>query len=277
MTSDTAPMHEYFSKLGFEPEVADIYLALHAYGPQSLLQLSRNARIERTRLYRLIDALIDCNLVEIQEEYKRKTYKAAPLNNLQILLSKREQELRDLQDELQTLHKKLNHESLHSPLTHVQFYRGADGLKQMFWNQTKGKSDNLSILYENMQNKTNLAFFERWVERCNSADINFRGIISDHFVQTQQQWYHTQAHSNERLKNWESRYVHDTTFPITHSTVVYDDVVSYYNWKDGEIFGLEIYNQEIADAQRNFFEMLWKDASPVNDLDGPEDQKHTAS
>lgn len=270
MTTDTAPMHDYFAKLGFEPEVADIYLALHTYGPQSLLQLSRNARIERTKIYRLIDFLTDCNLVEIQTEYKRKIYKAAPLTNLQILLSKREQELRDLQDELQTLHTTLNHDSLHSPLTHVQFYRGSDGLKQMFWNQTKTKTDNLAILYENMQNKTNLTFFERWVEKCNAQNINFKGIISDHFISTQQQWYHKQAHTNERLKNWESRHVTDQVFPITHSTVVYDDVVSYYNWKDGEIFGIEIYNQEIADAQRNFFEMLWNSAQPVDDLQGPQ-------
>jgi hypothetical protein len=32
----------------------------------------------------------------------------------------------------------------------------------------------------------------------------------------------------------------------------------YFNWKDGEIFGFEVYNQEIADAQRHIFEMLWQ-------------------
>jgi hypothetical protein len=58
-------------------------------------------------------------------------------------------------------------------------------------------------------------------------------------------------------------------FPITHSTVIYGDVTAYFNWKDGEIFGIEIYNQQIADAQRQFFEMLWRQGVPVDDLVGP--------
>ncbi|HLZ15282.1 MAG TPA: helix-turn-helix domain-containing protein [Candidatus Saccharimonadales bacterium] len=254
-------MHQYFAKLGIDPEIADVYLALHAYGPQSLMQLARNARLERTRLYRLLDSLSEYGLIEIETLYKRKLYKAAPLSNLQILLTKREQELRDLQQELHTLQAGYESQSWHSPLTHVQFYRGTEGVKQMFWNETKGKTENLSILYENMQGKTNLAFFERWVERCNAQGVPFRSIIGDHFLATQEQWYG--RHSNERLQQWEGRYIPSDIFAIHHSTVTYDDVVAYYNWKDGEIFGVEVYNQEIAAAQRQFFELLWKQGSPV--------------
>jgi sugar-specific transcriptional regulator TrmB len=261
MSNDISPMHEYFAKLGLEPEVADIYLALQAYGPQSLLQLARNARVERMRLYRLIDRLVDNQLIEVETHYKRKIYKAAPIDNLQVLLSRKEQELRDLHEGLQRLKEGLLPSSVSSPLTHIQLYRGPEGVKQMFWNQTKAKSENLSILYENMQNKTNLAFFERWVERCNERAMHFRSVISDHFLASQQDWY--EHHENEKLQLWEGRYVPDSVFAITHSTIVYDDVVAYYNWQAGEIFGIEVYNQEIASAQRQFFEMLWKQGQPV--------------
>lgn len=267
MLVDTGSVRNYFAKLGLDPHVVDIYLALQAYGPQSLLQLSRNAGVERTRLYRLIDTLTDYRLIEIETHYKRKVFKAAPITNLQIVLSKREQELRDLHDELGELHARMEKTSRQSPLTHVQFYRGTDGIKQMLWNETKCNTENLAILYENMQHKTKLAFFQRWVEKFNTRDIHCRGIISDHFIQTQQQWYGT--HSNERLHHWESRYLPDAIFLITHSMVTYDDVVAYYNWKDGEIFGIEVYNQEIANAQRQFFEMLWQQGQPVDDLVGP--------
>lgn len=260
MPNDIAPMHEYFAKLGLEPEIADIYLALHAFGPQSLLQLARNARIERTRLYRLLDTLTDLGLIEIETEYKRKTYKAAPLGNLQILLAKKEQALRSLQTELAQLQETYAG-AKHSPLTHVQFYKGSDGVKQMLWNQTKASTETLSILYENMQTRTNLAFFERWVERCNERGLKSRSVAGDHFLTTQRQWYG--GHSNEKLKFWEGRYVPAGIFPITHSTVTYDDVVAYFNWKDGEVFGVEIYNQEIADAWRQVFEMLWSQSQPI--------------
>lgn len=262
MTNDVSPIHDYFAKLGFEPEIADIYLALQAYGPQNILQLARNAKVERTRLYRLLDKLEEGQLVEVEVLYKRKIYKAAPLQNLQIVLSNREQNIRDLQKELTDLQTYYTGVSFHSPLTHVQFYRGQEGVKQMHWNQTRAKGETLSILYENMQSRSKLSFFERWVERCNEQKLKFRSLVGDHFLQSQKDWY--QHNTNEKLAYWEGRYLPATVFPITHSMVTYDEVVAYYNWKDGEVFGFEIYNPEIADAQRHIFETFWQLGQPIS-------------
>lgn len=261
MLEDIDPMHEYFKKLGFEPEITDVYLALSKYGPQSLLQLSRNAKIERTRLYRLLDTLSESQLIEVETEYKRSTYKAAPLSNLQILLTKREEEVHGLQKELDTLKKDFQIPPIHSSLTHVQFYRGMDGIKQMLWNQTKTKTEVLGILFENIQHKTKGTFFDRWVERYNERGITNRSIVSDHFLQAQRAWYAT--HNNQKLASWDGRYISPDIFPITHSTVIYDDVVTYFNWQNEEIFGIEMYNQEIADTQRRFFEMLWTQGEAI--------------
>ncbi|HKU18143.1 MAG TPA: helix-turn-helix domain-containing protein [Candidatus Saccharimonadales bacterium] len=256
-------MHEYFRKLGFSSELADIYLTLQAYGPQNLLQLSRNAGVERIRLYRLIDELKACNLVEIETHYKRHLYKPAPFTNLQIVISKREQENRDLEAEMNQLYGQLEQTSLRSPLTHVQFYHGADGVKQMLWNETKATTENLVILYENMQNKTNLVFFERWAARCNERDLKFRGVVCDHYLNTQAAWY--AEHNNGRLQNWAARRIAPELLTIRHSTITYDDVVAYYNWKDDDVFGVELHNKEIAGAQRQMFEILWGLATPAVD------------
>lgn len=261
MHNDISPMHEYFAKLGLEPGVADAYIALDTYGPQSLLQLARNANIERTRLYRLLDTLTESQLVEIDVEYKRKIYKAAPLSNLQILLTKKEQEVQQLHQDLSVLQAAHPGKSHHSPTTHVQFYRGVEGVKQMFWNETKAKSEALSILYENMQGRTNAAFFDRWVARCNETNRRFRSVVGDHFLESQRTWY--ERHDNQRLQHWEGKYIAPSIFPIKHSMVTYDDVVAYFNWKDGEIFGVEVHNAEIAATQRQFFEMLWQQAQPL--------------
>lgn len=261
-----APLRQYFQRLGLDSDIADVYLALHAYGPQNMLQLSRNSGVERTKLYRLVEVLVSHHLVEKQTEYKKTVILAAPINNLQILLSQREQELHDLQADLRQLHHLLSQNSIASPATRVQMYRGSEGLKQMFWNQSKATTATLAIMYENMQNRTKLAFFERWVRRCNERNLQFRGIIGDYFVKTQQDWY--RQHSNERLNNWAARYAPPHIFPITHSNITYDNVVSYFNWKDGEVFGIEIYNPEIAAAQQRFFKLLWEKSIPVDDLKG---------
>ncbi len=90
MVSDSA-VRTYFSKLGLEREIADIYLALHAHGPQTISALSRNSGVERTRIYRLVDKLLLSNLIELESHSKRGIVKAAPVSNLRILINQKEQ------------------------------------------------------------------------------------------------------------------------------------------------------------------------------------------
>jgi hypothetical protein len=179
--------------------------------------------------------------------------------NLNILISKREQELKSLQDELGLIEQVLARNSLSSPATRVQFYRGPEGVKQMYWNETNAKTEIYSILHENMQLKTNSTFFERWVAKCNDSGLHFKGIIGDEFIASQKQWYGD--HTNEKLRHWESRYISKDIFHISHGTLIYDNVVAYFNWKDDEVFGIEIYNNDIANSQRQLFDLLWQQAA----------------
>ncbi len=259
-------LKDYFRRLGLEPDTADIYMTLRTFGPQNILRLSRNSGMERTRLYRLLDMLTANQLVELRTEYKKTIVTAAPLNNLHILLAAREQDLTHFKEELRVIENSLVTTTITSPNTRIQMYRGMDGLKQMLWNQTKASTEILSILQENMQNRTREKFFERWVEKSNERGMTNRGIIGDHFIKTQQDWYKT--HTGERLANWEARYVPSSVFNITHALTIYDNVVCYYNWQSNEIFGIEMYNQEIADGQRSFYNTLWNTAIPVDDLKG---------
>jgi len=89
-----------------------------------------------------------------------------------------------------------------------------------------------------------------------------RSIVGDRFLASLQVWYST--HQNERLEGWHGRYVPDTIFKTTRSMLVHDDVVAYYGWKAGESFGVETYDQELADTQRQFFEMLWEQGTDLS-------------
>lgn len=262
---DIELIKSYLRKLGLEPEVADVYIALATHGPQSISELARSSGVERTRIYRLADELMASTLVEVESHYKRNIYKAAPITNVQILLAKKEQEMRELQTGLSKIKDMFVGDGKNDN-TRVQFYDGFDGAKQLFWNETKAEGEMLCILRENMQTKTNSSFFERWVRRCNERNIAFRGLVGDDFVKSQQEWYG--RHSNERLAHWEARYLPDAKFPITHSTVVYNDVVAHYNWQAHEVFALEIHNREVAETQRRYFELLWNIAEPIDDLTG---------
>lgn len=258
MLNEQMAVQAYFAKLGLEKEVADIYLSLYSNGPQNISELSRTSGVERTRIYRLIDTLLSSNLIEVESHYKRGVVKAAPIANLNILISQREQELKSLHDELGLIEQVLSRNSISSPSTRVQFYKGPEGVKQMYWNQTRAKTEIVAVLHENMQIKTNSRFFERWVAKCNEEGLKLRGVVGDEFLASQKQWYDN--HTNEQLKHWQERHISKDVFTISHGMAVYDNVVAYFNWKDDEVFGIEVYNEEIATSQRQFFEMLWDKA-----------------
>ena len=259
-------LRAFFSKLGLEGEAADMYASLRDHGPQSISELARSSGVPRMQIYRLLDTLKAAGIIEVELGYKRSILHATPLSNLQVLIAEKEQGLKDLEFEYKQLVARLSDHPAQSAPTKVRFYEGMDGLKQMLWDQTNAQGENLAILYDNMQNKTNITFFERWVRKCNERNLYFRGIICDHFVQTQQQWYG--EHSNERLINWQPRYISEHDFPLTHTVVTYDDVVLYYDWNDERIFGIEVKNTNIARMQRQFFELLWRQSTSVDDLTG---------
>jgi len=258
MITDVAAIRTYFAKLGLETEIADLYLALHSHGPQTISELSRNSRVERTRIYRLIDKLMESNLIEVESHHKRGIIKAAPVANLRILINERENELKNLQDELGLIEKVLARNSLSSPATRVQFYSGVEGIRQIRWNQLRAKTEHVGYAYRVTGEGSGKAFGQKWAEEFEAKGLRKRLLINDEFVESWERYGTT----GRRINGIDYHYIDSDTFTIRNISDTYDDVTVYFQWKDGEMFGIEIYNQDIADTQRQIFEILWAKSKP---------------
>lgn len=256
MATDVGAIRTYFAKLGLDYEIADIYLALHTFGPQSISQLSRNARIERTRIYRLIDQLMDSHLVEVESHNTRGILKAAPIANLHILITQKEQELKSLQDDLGLIEQVLSRNSLSSPVARVQLYEGLEATKQLRQNMLRAKSEVLSILFKAVDEETDAAFANRWSKSASENELRFRIIYDNQLKQT-----HESSQPAALLDTWQVRYVSADVFPIHYSIVTYDNVVASLQWRDSQPYGMELYGDDNASAQRAFFELLWQQAT----------------
>ncbi|HSX31644.1 MAG TPA: helix-turn-helix domain-containing protein [Candidatus Saccharimonadales bacterium] len=265
MLTDVSAIRTYFGKLGLDIEIADIYLALYTHGPQTISELARTSGVERTRIYRLIDQLMASNLIEVESHYKRGVIKAAPIANLRILINEKEQELRSLQDELGLIEQVLARNSLSSPATRVQFYRGPEGIRQMLWNRLGSKSDSIGQTYRIAEEPTGRAFMERWAAAFEEKQLNTRLLLNDEFVTSLQQ-NKPKVKEQRRIAGIQYNHIDDKILKITHTCYVYGNVVAYLHWKDNEVFGIEIYNKQIADTQRTLYEMLWKQSTPETRL-----------
>jgi sugar-specific transcriptional regulator TrmB len=265
MLTDTSAVRNYFGKLGFEPEIADLYLALHAHGPQTMSELSRTSKVERTRIYRLLDRLMESNLIEVEAQSKRGIIKAAPVNNLHILINQKEQELKSLQDELGLIEQVLARNSLSNPATRVQFYKGPEGIRQMLWNELRAKGEIIGYSNRILEEATGKKYMENWTDEFEKRELSCRLLIDDAFISSWKSARKTVG-TDRRVSGMQYNYLENNIFKLTHLCDMYDDVVGYYHWKDGEVFGVEIYNQAIADTQRQLFELLWEKSEAAPDF-----------
>lgn len=259
MITDVDAIRTYFAKLGLEAEIADLYLALHTHGPQTISELSRNSRVERTRIYRLIDQLMESSLIEIESQHKRGIIKAAPIANLHILINEKEQELKSLQEELGLIEQVLARNSLSNPTTRVQFYRGAEGIRQMRWNQLRAKNtDSVGYAQQIYDELSGNAFMDRWVPEFEARKLHRRLLVDDQYFKS----WHKRKPAGRRIEGYDYNYISPSIFKIGDNCDIYDNVTAYFQYKDGEMFGIEIYNQDIADTQLQLFEMLWAKSKP---------------
>lgn len=278
MTPDKDAVRTYFAKLGFGDEIADIYLALHAHGPQNISELSRTSRIERTRIYRLIDQLMESGLIEVESGYARGILRAAPIANLRSLIEKRAVELKGLQDELHMVEQLLRPNLLALPgQQRVQLYAGTEGIKHMFWNLTKTAGNEvIMILHENMRLNPQSRFIERWTAVCNEKAQQFRVLLPasiEGSTDAEQpssgigQIFELNKAAGSSMDHWQPRYAASADAPgLTHGMAVYDDTVAYFtshDTRDGveEVYGLELVNKAVAGTQRHYFDLMWERAA----------------
>ena len=156
-------LHEHirhlFAEFTSDTSAADIYASLVLRGPQTISELARTAHIERTRVYRTLPYLQEMQLIEVELHPHRQIIHAAHIGNLQNLVTKKKADLDVLSRNIVALQEQLQTQLQAPQGTKVQFYRGAAGIEQMLWNQTKATTEIVSILSENVQSHTKKAFF----------------------------------------------------------------------------------------------------------------------
>lgn len=62
----------------------------------------------------------------------------------------------------------------------------------------------------------------------------------------------------EHKKYFQSGYIPSALLNFNHQVDIYNNVVSFYNWHEGEVFRVEIYNDKIARMHKQLFEIVWK-------------------
>ena len=263
---------EYLRLLGLSPEEAQIFWTLTVMGPLTTLELARKTKINRTKVYRVVDIMGSRRLVkEIKDQYTTRI-EAESAERLQEMLKETQTKTRMLSNKFEVVMGDLAQLSAKERSdTAVHFYRGPEGIKQMVWNTLKATSEIVGYTYLSFESAVGEEFVEEYYAEFYRRNLRMRDILSDNYLRSMRE--SSQSPKTYRLHpNWrthiDSRYIGEKELPIPHQMDIYDDTVGIYSWQEGEIFGVEIKNPKVAAFQRSLFEQTWSMAKP-RELDSP--------
>lgn len=247
-------VESFLTKLGFDEAAARIYTALASKGPQAILELSRNSSVERTKLYRLLDALIEKGIAEEVLADKRRMFKATEPAKIKLLIERKKLKIKELEDSFSLFEGDFAKMAAKVNQARMVYFNGRDGIRQILWNELGAKTELVGYLYRILQEPLGLKFFERWAQEHERRKLRFRDLRSDEFVKSMQ----LPQYPRRKIEGSTWRYIPDEILHLTHNMDIYNDVVAIYYWQNEELFGLEIHNQQIADMQRSMFEVFWE-------------------
>lgn len=249
---------KYLIDLGIEAEQVDVYLALVEKGEGTPLSISRQTGINRTKVYRLLEQMEVQKLIVLEVGEHTTLVSPAPVEQLQALLRAKQAGIAELSSgwgEVASAIEQMKIEKKSE--TRVKFYHGKTGIEQMVWNVLKAKNEIVGYTFRDLSQYVGAKFMNSFVEEFKRRNLSMRDIYSDEYLE-----------SKPVDNNWagkiDSRYLPGEILSIPHQMDTYDGVVSFYSWNEGEVWGTEIYNEKVAQMQRQLFELAWEKAKKIS-------------
>jgi hypothetical protein len=246
---------------GLTNDESIIYLELTAKGQQSALALSRITHLSRTKVYEVCDKLITKGLITKLGQRYSTEYKANPPQQLDTILNQKKLELSLMESNLGGIYDSLASLSNPNQLSkNIIRYEGIDGLRQVTWNTTKATG--LLRVFELATMDTFLDF-----DFCERVRIEYgrRGLKESRQL-TNLNKINPWTNIEEFVNIWQCRYIDPKDIQLQMEIVIYNDVVAMYQYKEKSIFCVEIYNKDLAETQKQFYDFIWNQAKAMKIL-----------
>ena len=244
----------FLTSLGLNSQQIEVYIFLLKNGGSSVLQISKGLKTGRTKLYPLLEELRAKQLVFIHEKHYGSYYEVAPTSSLEFLINEQESRVQTLKSALPAARHILDNLKTNIQITSkIIEYKGIEGLKQINFNLTKAKKEFRVFEVSNLDNHEGIPKYyaeklrEIWVsKKITSYDLTNKRDTS---VKTK---------VKDFKKFSKTRYISPNIFKIKFETYIYNNCVALLNYSKSDIFGVEVYNQDLAEQQRQIFDLLWE-------------------
>lgn len=228
---------EILKDLGFEEREIKIYLVLIRLGNSPALKISKEVGIDRTTTYDLLERLIGKGIVSSYIQNKSKHFSALAPEKLLFYFKEKYSSLENILPKLKKISNQI------PEIVKCELFYGKEGLKSVgkdiVNNTTEYRVIGIRKEYEEI-----LGYF------------NEQAILKlDQFKAKEFAIVEKNARFR-KLKDGEYKYLNKKLLsPVT--TLIYRNKVVFFIWKE-PYFAVSIENEQLAKAQIEYFNFLWK-------------------
>lgn len=251
-------------KYGLDENEAKIYLFLLENSAKPALKISRELKLARTKVYRILDKLTEKGLVAHELQSAGLKFLAESPQKLSLLLTAQEKAVQQLEAQHSQLVTQLETlaQAYSSGGSEVRYYSGLDGLKQVTYNSLSAKKQ--LLIYELNQDMSKFVDYE-FAESVR-AEMAEKAITTFQLTNLTQILPHTEV-SKLVQEFWQVRYIPPKDFKIDFEVLIYNNIYALYTYQHGEAFCVEIHNPFLAKMQRQLFKFIWKRAQALKVMD----------
>lgn len=252
------------TEYGLSTEEAQIYLFLLENRSKSALEISRELKLSRTKVYRILDRLLEKKLAVKELQTAGLHFLAESPEQLEFLLKKQAERLESLEHKHGSLMQELKAlgGKYRSSNSEVRYYTGLDGLKQVTQNSLAAKKQ--LLIYELDQDMSKFVDYE--FAESMRRELVKRKITTFQLTNLTEILPYTEVTSLIQ-DFWKVRHVSEKEFQIKFEVLIYNHVYALYTYERGEAFCVEIHNPYLAEMQRQLFRFIWKRAQALEVLE----------
>lgn len=236
--------------VGLDEKEAPLYLAGLQLGSAPASDYAKAAGLNRVTAYNTLEGLVRRSLFTLEKKPRAKWYAPVLPEQLSVEVRKNAQSLERMLPELRSLQGS----SYRKP--NVRFYEGWEGVRRVYEDTLTAKGELLNFANSAAVRRFWPGYDEEYVTQRVARGIRLRGIAPDDETGRK-------VHGEDRSRLREIRLVPGKDFDFTNEINVYDHKVAICSFDsglkgNGDMFAVIIESKEVAETQRQIFEMAWR-------------------
>lgn len=243
----TSELRHVIQSIGLEPHEATLYLTGLKLGWAPASAYAKATKQNRITTYNYLEDLTQRSIFNATQKGRAMTY--APITPDQLSVEARknvealERSMPDLRSLMGNYHRK----------PHVRYFEGIEGIRKVYSDTLTAKDTLLNFANSEIVRQFWKEYDEQYIQKRVKNGIFLKGIAPDDAMGRK-------VHGKDKKNLREIRLVNAKEFPMQNEINIYDNKVAIISFSEDEadIFGVIIESKEVADTQRQIFEMAWR-------------------